>query len=309
MPNTTTALSNQPTRTTIIDIETPNPLPNPEYVAQDQLPISEADQALSSPQILMVDPTPPRFVTPNTEESLHQSMEREPASFSLAMEAERATSTLLVTLPIQYHNPEHKFFEETRPDELEALISSQAFYARMHELNEKLERFRTLKDFSPLFRTFMLATIPVITLFSFLYNVAWLGALVFVTVILLASYFNDGAVFRLLKTHVEQFNETDAPVNLKWSITPRFPQNQKPLFCWSQEKAGVAVDWKLHVRQVSKHPNMQTEFLPAYSPFIVMLSEMVGSDLGVGEIEAWEDVRVSELHRGSRRPPSYCTLA
>ncbi|KAJ3069348.1 hypothetical protein HDU98_007611 [Podochytrium sp. JEL0797] len=289
--------SSPSTQTQIINI--PQHGPNSSSEPPVYLPLPTLAQALDSyrdevnPEAMEI----PASDTPDTPL---------PAESSITIEDDVAVSTLLVTFAIRYRE-ENEFFSETRPEELEGLISSQDFYERMHQLNEKLARFRTLKDFTPLFRTFLLGTIPVGTVFACLYNYAWLGGLAVVIVLLLGSYFNDGAIFRLLKKEAESFSEADSSLKLGWSLTPRFPQNHKPLFCWSQEKAGVLVEWKLHIRQLSKEGTPEMECLPRYTPVWSRLSGMMGGSNSESDMEDDEIFTISAASE-AQHPPSYRSM-
>ncbi|KAJ3069346.1 hypothetical protein HDU98_007609 [Podochytrium sp. JEL0797] len=214
-------------------------------------------------------------------------------------------STLLGTLPIRYEHPENQYFLIQRPDELEGLISTQEFHSRMQHVNEKLAKLWTLKDYTPLVRTVSLSLVVLGILLSLLVNYALTGLIGLVFVVLLATYFKNGAVHNLLSAELNTFNKTDKHIKLKWTLLPKFHQNERPVFATSRATAAFLVPWRIQVQQISKDGDEESvEFLPAYMPaFSGHLSARRGSAFTVASFDLIGGVV------GVSRPPSYMTMA
>ncbi|KAJ3069351.1 hypothetical protein HDU98_007614 [Podochytrium sp. JEL0797] len=204
------------------------------------------------------------------------------------------TSTLLGIFPIRYANPELKYFADIRPQELEGLISSQDFHIGMKSLNESLSKLRTLKDYTPLARTFLLFAFIICgigedNLFSKFW---WTIGLSIIFLIMMATYTRESAIFHTLTTHTKSFNDLDT--QLEFTLAPHSHRRESPFFAYRREHIGVLVDWRIVVSELNKSGNTR-EWLPAYTPrgLAQRLGSMTGIGMGEGmEMSVWGQTRL-----------------
>ncbi|KAJ3028465.1 UNVERIFIED_CONTAM: hypothetical protein HDU68_001612 [Siphonaria sp. JEL0065] len=169
----------------------------------------------------------------------------------------------------------------------------------MSRINEKLSKFKTLKDFSPLIRSILLqlyffgGLVPIMLKFKVLALVWWSFGIAILGFAIVITYFRPGAVNKFLRTQIQTFNDQDEALILQWKLLPL--AETLPVFAWNWKDVGIQIEWTIVIRHVLKDAQ-EMEFLPPYLSGDLMI------DVESCELE---DEFVTTPVSASGKPPSY----
>ncbi|KAJ3069345.1 hypothetical protein HDU98_007608 [Podochytrium sp. JEL0797] len=213
------------------------------------------------------------------------------------------SSTVVASLELRYGEIRQRFFDEQMPIEMEGLIPSQLFTARMQGINQHLARCTTLRDYTSILRTciffcfvgFCVLFVVLAARFSaiMLWCVSFLGlSCMFVSLLLTYRY---PRYERYVQSKLADFSSQDESIQLIWTSSRN---HEQPLFAFNWSRSGAEIPWKIVVSLVNKQ-GAESHFLPAYSGSLDFLARFRGDG-----VEGRESQSTME-EGGVRRPPSY----
>ncbi|KAI8835658.1 hypothetical protein BJ741DRAFT_709051 [Chytriomyces cf. hyalinus JEL632] len=191
--------------------------------------------------------------------------------------------TVLATLPVRYSEKSCKWFDDQMPTTLQPIIPSVTFVTRIQEINSKLSRFKSLRDYTPLYRvvgfsiygTFSITLAACVSLFSS--AMLWaliLCGLIMIIISLWFSYSTPKSV-RIVEAELRRFTREDEPFGLVWESIRK---DDRPPYACGFSRRFAEVPWKIRVKRDAELQISTSNDLPAYTAPSSPLLENDGVD-------------------------------
>ncbi|KAJ3237044.1 hypothetical protein HDU81_010047 [Chytriomyces hyalinus] len=191
--------------------------------------------------------------------------------------------TVLATLPVRYSEKSCKWFDDQMPTALQPIIPSVTFVNRIQEINSKLSRFKSLRDYTPLYRvvgfsiygTFSITLAACVSLFSS--AMLWaliLCGLIMIIISLWFSYSTPKSV-RIVEAELRRFTKEDEPFGLVWESIRR---DDRPPYACGFSRRFAEVPWKIRIKRDAELQISTSNDLPAYAASSSPLLEHEGAD-------------------------------
>ncbi|ORY43635.1 hypothetical protein BCR33DRAFT_717321 [Rhizoclosmatium globosum] len=210
------------------------------------------------------------------------SVQSSQQSQATAIEHESLEPTIVANVPLNLQHSDGLFFSTSMPQEMESLIGSQLFTARIQQLNDSLKPYSKRRNYGPIIRYIALIILSSFTMSTYIVfdSTLYLIACICISMCIMGGVadltFTKQDFENVIIAQLNSFNQEDDSIKLVWRLQPH---GTEPFF----NLVPVPFLRQISVKFVSKGGEGD-EFLPEYQVEFTLFgaSEVLSADVENG---------------------------